>query len=407
MKKGTLAEMLKGFGSIEEVAGGFEITSLQSLRVWAMVALVMLHKVFVLPWQGKKKKRLLDDLDSLKNLTVTISRDKLDRPKEGGCFLNEKDLDFFEKNGYLPPFQVISKSEAEQLRGELLDEFSCDFHGKNYMSEKVKDIAERHDQWSIEVAGLYQALRIKSLRALFRRPQITERLASLLGGEVMCWRSQMFHKFPGARGTIWHQNATFRETGKYAKLQPSQKMDPAVIQLNAWVALTDCTEKNGCLRILPGSMGDARMDYLYGYVQDNQIFYLSLLPFSISHLYALLKIALYGTIFVKSTLLFRTAVELLGEDYFDKFKVVDLHMKAGECLIFSSLNMHASYPNTSNDDSRFSVVARCTPNHVRVAPSGVDVYSTAEGLVEYKLPDVPNFQVYGTDSYGYNKVMDD
>ncbi|WP_226649406.1 phytanoyl-CoA dioxygenase family protein [Microbulbifer variabilis] len=406
-KKSTLKEMLKGFGSLKEVADGFQITGSQYLRVWVMMGLVVLYKVFILPWQKDKKKQLFDDLGSLKNMTLTVPRDMQEKSKRDGCFLNNKELDFFEKNGYLPPFRVLSESEAKQLKNELQEEFSCDFHGEIYLSEKIKNIAKRHGQWVIEGAGLYQALRIKSLRELFRRPQISERLASILGDEVMCWRSQMFHKSPGSEGTIWHQNATFRESGKYAKLQPTQKMDPAVIQLNAWVALTDCTEENGCLRLLPGSMADARMDYLYSYSQDNKIFYLSLQPFSFTYLFTLLKIALYGTIFVKSVLLFRTAVELLGEDYFDKFDVVDIHMKAGECLIFSSLNMHASYPNTSKEDSRFSVVARCTPNHVKVAPSGVDVYSTAEGLVEYKLPDVPNFQVFGEDAYGYNKIIED
>ncbi|WP_444909884.1 hypothetical protein [Microbulbifer sp. TRSA005] len=130
MKKGTLAEMLKGFGSIEEVAGGFEITSLQSLRVWAMVALVMLHKVFVLPWQGKKKKRLLDDLDSLKNLTVTISRDKLDRPKEGGCFLNKKDLDFLRKMVVCLRFRLFLKVRQSNLGVSYWTSFHVIFMGK-------------------------------------------------------------------------------------------------------------------------------------------------------------------------------------------------------------------------------------------------------------------------------------
>ncbi|WP_444922484.1 phytanoyl-CoA dioxygenase family protein [Microbulbifer sp. CnH-101-G] len=407
MEKSTLQEMLKGFGSLKEVAEEFQITAGQSLRIWGMMGLVILYKVFILPCQKNKKKQLFDDLESLKNLTLTISRNVQSKSNRDGYFLSNEDLDFFEEKGYLPPFQVLSEHEAEQLKEELQKEFSCDFHGEIYLSEKIEDIEKRHGQWQIEGAGLYQALRIKSLRDLFRRPQIAERLASILGDEVMCWRSQMFHKFPGAGGTIWHQNATFRESGKYAKLQPTQKMDPAIIQLNAWVALTDCTEENGCLRLLPGSMTDSRMDYLYSYSQDNKLFYLSLQPFSFSYMYTLIKIALYGTIFIKSVLLFRTAVELLGEDYFDKFDVVDVHMKAGECLIFSSLNMHASYPNTTKEDSRFSAVARCTPNHVKVAPSGVDIYSTAEGLVEYKLPDVPNFQVYGKDTYGYNKIIDD
>ncbi|WP_445365885.1 phytanoyl-CoA dioxygenase family protein [Microbulbifer sp. ANSA001] len=411
MSKSTLSEMLKGFGSLDDIAASYSIDWRQSIYVWLAVMVVVIYKIFVMPWRRKKKNDLFVDLDNLKNLKLNISRDNISNKSNekgpGEYFLNESDLSFFEKNGYLPPFRVISSDEAEELKGEAMSSFKNDFDGFSFLGKLIPEIEKKQGQWSIESAGLYQALRMKSFRNLMRKPQISQRMASLLGKEVICWRSQFFDKLRGGRGTIWHQNATFRETGKYAKLQPTKETDPAIIQLNAWVALTDTNQENGCLRLLPGSFVDARMDYLYSYVLDNKLFYMALIPHAFSHFYVLLKIVLYGQVFDKGMFVFLTAVELLGEDYFDRFDVVDMEMKAGECLIFSSLNMHASYPNMSSKEDRFSFVGRCTANHVRVAPSGKDFYSTAEGLIEYDLPEVSNFQVYGRDSYGYNKIMKD
>ncbi|WP_444894169.1 phytanoyl-CoA dioxygenase family protein [Microbulbifer sp. JMSA004] len=404
--KSTFSEMLKGFGSMGDAAD-FEISKVQAFQVLLMITVVLLYKLLILPWRGSKKKQMFDELDRLRNMTVSIPRENVSRDGGKDEFLTEEQICYFEKNGYLPPFQLVSKEQAANLRKEAEKAFSEDFQGVSYVGSKVREIEKRHGQWQIESAGLYQALRMKSFRELLRNPKLSRKLASLLGEEVMCWRSQFFDKFPGASGTIWHQNATFRETGKYAKLQPTKDTDPAVIQLTAWIALSESTIENGCLRFLPGSFSDARMDFLYSFIQDNKLFYISLLPFSFRYFFDVFKVVLFGQIFAKSILVFLTAAKLLGEDFFDKFKVKDMEMKPGECIVFSSLNMHASYPNTCSSNSRFSFVGRCTANHVRIAPGGKDIYSTAEGMVEYELPEVGSFQVYGRDTFGYNKILED
>ncbi|WP_444913481.1 phytanoyl-CoA dioxygenase family protein [Microbulbifer sp. TRSA007] len=402
----TFSEMLKGFGSMGDAAD-FAISKIQVVQIFLMIMVVVLYKLLILPWRGAKKKQLFDELVRLRDLTVTIPRDNVSKDAGEDGFLTEKEICFFEKNGYLPPFQLVSEEQAKSLRREAEEAFADDFEGVSYIGSKIREIEKRHGQWQIESAGLYQALRMRPFRELLRNPKLSHKLASLLGEEVMCWRSQFFDKFPGAEGTIWHQNATFRETGKYAKLQPTKDTDPAVIQLTAWVALSESTVENGCLRFLPGSFGDARMDFLYSFAQDNKLFYIAQLPFSFTYFFNVFKIILFGQIFTKVMLIFLTAAKILGEDFFDKFKVKDLEMKPGECVVFSSLNMHASYPNTCKSNSRFSFVGRCTANHVRVAPGGKDIYSTAEGMVEYELPEVGNFQVYGKDSFGYNKILED
>ena len=53
---------------------------------------------------------------------------------------------------------------------------------------------------------------------LLGRDEIVHRLASLLGDDLICWRSQFFEKAPGADGTYWHQAGTFRESSLRPKL---------------------------------------------------------------------------------------------------------------------------------------------------------------------------------------------
>ncbi|WP_444905676.1 phytanoyl-CoA dioxygenase family protein [Microbulbifer sp. SSSA008] len=400
----TLKKMFRGMSNLADTAN-FPISNIQHLKILAGVTTILLYRVFILPWQKTKKQKLLETLDQLKDLKINLPRKWSNAGGDDNFFLSDGDLSFFEQNGYLPPFQAIDKKGAEQLKVLALEEYDSDFQGTCYLGQHIPQIEKKHGRWSIDYAGLYQALRLKPFRELIRKPQISQRLASLLGHEVLCWRSQFFHKLPGTDETPWHQNATFREAGKYAKLQPTQETSPAIIQLNAWVALTDSTPENGCLRILAGSFTDARIDYLYNFTPNNKIFYLSLLPLSPVYLYHAVKVAFYGRTFNKSALVLFTALKLIGEDFFDQFEVKDIKMKAGECLIFSSLNMHASYPNSSKTQGRFSFVARCTANHVKVAPYGKDMYSTDEGLIEYDIPDVSTFQVYGNDTYGYNKIL--
>ncbi|WP_445359906.1 phytanoyl-CoA dioxygenase family protein [Microbulbifer sp. EKSA005] len=160
--------------------------------------------------------------------------------------------------------------------------------------------------------------------------------------------------------------------------------------------LTDNTKETSCLSMLPKSHTDTRTSYLYNFIQDNKLICLSLVPASPRSLYRLAKL-----------FLLLSTREIIEKDLFGDLEVKDLEVKAGECLIFSPLNMHTSYANTSKDKSRFSFVRGCTANHVKVAPYGKDNISTMEGLQEFTLPKVGNFQVFGKDSYDYNEILDD
>lgn len=84
---------------------------------------------------------------------------------------------------------------------------------------------------------------------LCRGPELVERIASLIGPDLVIWRSNLQIKRPLARAVgdekrytevPWHQD------GAYFELQP-------LVLVSAWIAITEATIDNGCLQVVRGS----------------------------------------------------------------------------------------------------------------------------------------------------------
>ncbi len=72
-------------------------------------------------------------------------------------------------------------------------------------------------------------------------PRVVGPVRDLLGPDVLCWASSFFSKGPGEPGHVpWHQDATY-----WGLSEPRA--------LTAWIAFTDSTRENGCLRVAAGS----------------------------------------------------------------------------------------------------------------------------------------------------------
>ena len=399
----VLEEMQIGFQSLEDFCAKLDLTFREKMKVRFYIFAIGLYRLFILPFKGKKKKELTKELQKYTNIPLNIERTHL-KAGANNHYLTEAEIQDFEKHGIIKPFRVISEKEAKALRDLIESEFEKGFDSNSCFNQEIIDILKKHGSWNLTSGGLYQALHIKEFRQLLQKPAIAHKLASLMGEEVICWRSQFFEKKPGSDGTYWHQNSLFREAANQEKLLPTKPIDQAIIQLTAWVALSDVTFKNGALRIMPGTLGDARLEYMYGFTQDNLIFFLSQVP---KHkLSTLLKAAFFSTgSFIRSQAIFSTVLDYLDNIFADK-EILNLEMKAGECVIFTTLNMHASFPNTTENDTRLAFVGRCTANHVRTFPNtDVSAYATPEGVKEFKLPKITNFQVHGQDSYGLNKIL--
>jgi ectoine hydroxylase-related dioxygenase (phytanoyl-CoA dioxygenase family) len=87
-------------------------------------------------------------------------------------------------------------------------------------------------------------------------------VGAVLGPDVDCFLSQFIFKNPGAVGQPWHQDSY------YFPFEPDR-------QVGVWIAVTEATEDNGPLWVLPGShtepvhdhVPDEREEALVGYVE--------------------------------------------------------------------------------------------------------------------------------------------
>ncbi|MBM3584721.1 MAG: phytanoyl-CoA dioxygenase family protein [Alphaproteobacteria bacterium] len=89
---------------------------------------------------------------------------------------------------------------------------------------------------------LYKSyLLLRPIADLARAPGVLDAIEAVLGPDIVAISADIWIKEPGTgRHVSWHQDA------QYYAIKPM-----AVV--NAWVALTDATVENGCMRFVPGS----------------------------------------------------------------------------------------------------------------------------------------------------------
>ncbi|MET0508157.1 MAG: phytanoyl-CoA dioxygenase family protein [Burkholderiaceae bacterium] len=90
---------------------------------------------------------------------------------------------------------------------------------------------------------------------LARDPAILDRVADLIGPDILLWGCHVFCK-PAGDGleTPWHQD------GHYWPIRP-------LATCTVWVALDPSTKENGCLRVIPGSHRDK---VTYGHLREDR-----------------------------------------------------------------------------------------------------------------------------------------
>ena len=150
---------------------------------------------------------------------------------------------------------------------------------------------------------------------LCTHPSITERLADVLGPNLVLWWSTFFDKLPGANtGIPLH-------TGRhFFPIEPQ-------VSITVWIALDKTTIKNGCVQILPSS---------------HKCNYPTIPPFS--------KIEDYKNLDFDIT---------IDPKYVDESKLINMELEAGEFFFFTESIIHKSHANNSSNN-RLALVARIT-----------------------------------------------
>jgi len=253
--------------------------------------------------------------------------------------MSEPQIRDFWDRGFAGPFKLLEREEMLAMAPRMWRLFETESRtyprdSYTYVGSTTKgpDGAEINNE-TYARKGLNardKHLEDDELMSLYAHPAIVERMAQLLGPDLLLWRSQFFPKYPGMGGTGWHQATSYlNETFRTATLTPKNLRK--LFQLTAWVAITDSTVKNGCMRFIPGTHRE-------------------LLPMEVEEYdpvkHAGNKHDRFGTKVMRPA---------LGE--IEKH-AVNLEMKAGEFVIFSERTMHGALPNITQDDARLAMSAR-------------------------------------------------
>lgn len=393
----TIDDMMHGVQPLAEFCAGLDLGPAKRAKIAALAGLAGLQRRALreLPPFPKRRRRRTRELEALRGLKLRSRRPRGAAPV-GPHALSPEAIADFERTGVSEPFRLLSAREAEQLAAQSERWEQTDFQTHTALSQACEDSLRGAGTWTINYSGLYQALRKRPLWEVLTMPELSDRVASLLGEDLLCWRSQFFEKRPGAAGTFWHQNSAFRETARGNKLAPPAgvAVDPGMLSLNVWIALRDATVANGALRIMPGSFEDGRFEYMYGFAMDHMLEFLGELP--PETLRPVLAAGLFSSgSFQRVQAVFEGSRALLGIDFAGR-EVRDLTLRAGEAVIFTSLNMHASHPNVTSGDTRLALVGRYTAADVSVYP-GLDTnhFPCPDGPIAYSLAKLPPFLVRG------------
>ncbi len=399
-------DMMRGFEPLEAI---LDRQPLKGVNAWKLKLASVVFSLLKYSYSPVKRLvgadvNITEGMEDKRNLGMRI-RGHRRQETDGGYYLSEEEVKTFIRDGILGPYPLLSASHADALKTHIYALQAGDFGGEMlFGNARARDVLKRHGMWNLNYSGLYQALRYHELWDVLSAKPITQRMASLLGDNLLCWRSQFFEKPPGATGTFWHQTGTFRESSIRPKLVPTRDTDESMVQLTAWVALTDVTIDNGCMRFVPGSYRDGRFEYLTYQMKRHATNYLMTLPRE--KIERLIHAARFTAgNFVKVQAAYEMILDEVP-DLFDGFETRSMEMKAGEFIIFTSLNTHASHPNITTDDTRLAFAGRYTTTDVKVYNGfRKDVCATPEGEIPFDVSRCACMQVMGEDHYGYNQIL--
>ena len=221
--------------------------------------------------------------------------------------LSNDQIEFYKENGYLSGIRMLSDTQIDVLREELvaLAEPS---------NERNRLFYEYHSNESADPATiLFHALGAWRISPAFHdmlwNAAFVVPASQLLEGPVRFWHDQLFCKPPFHGGRVaWHQDYSY-----WTRTKP-------MAHLSCWIGLDRSTRENGCVHYVPGS-----------------------------HRWELLPITgLAGDM--------DSIDAVLNEDLRSKFKPVAIELKAGEASFHHPLMIHGSYENRTAQPRRAAVI---------------------------------------------------
>lgn len=291
--------------------------------------------------------------------------------------LTTEELALFQRQGFIGPFVAYEPDEIKaawkRVRLDLFDRSKAVYAGPETGSGIV------------HISNYDRHLDHPFLAEHVCRPQIVDRLNSILGPDVACWRTEFFPKNPGDEGTDWHQADTFSgASGEPQLVWPTDADFGGCVTV--WTAFTEADLETACMRFMPGTQ---RIMY---YDESRKMHYNPEAINQTTQGGALLGFFGYN---------YR---ELQKDPNWspDESQSVAVPMRPGEFVMFWSTTMHASHPHLGKTRSMRMAYAS------RYVPTSVKVYPDTEEVTEYggtiSLQNYGTVLVSGVDEYKHNRV---
>jgi non-heme Fe2+,alpha-ketoglutarate-dependent halogenase len=295
-----------------------------------------------------------------------------------GFALSQQELAAFHQQGFTGPFTVYEPEamtiqwKRERLR--LMDRSKAIY----------QDEAARSGNTNI--SNYDRHLDSEFLADHICRPEIVDRVTSVLGPNVLCWRSEFFPKYPGDEGTDWHQADTFANASGTPQILWPGDVREFGGTITVWTAFTPATEETACLQFIPGTHRTMFYD------ETRRMHY------DPARINAAEKDGVRRGFF--------------GYDYRelqidpnwkpDESKAISMVMRPGQAVMFWSTLMHASQPHQGKTNTpRIGFAGRYVPTCVQAYP-GTDEIEEYGGRVS--LARYGAVLVAGRDEYAHNRI---
>lgn len=155
--------------------------------------------------------------------------------------LSSKQIDQFEREGYVFPVPVLSAGEAQDLRNQL-ETFEASQDG-------VLKAGQRNKSFML----------FKWLDELIHDTRVLDPIEQLIGPNILCWNTIFWIKDVGSKSFIsWHQDVTYWGLS-------SRNV------ITAWMALSPATVESGCMKVMPRTHDGEVLNHEDTFDDDNML----------------------------------------------------------------------------------------------------------------------------------------
>ena len=245
----------------------------------------------------------------------------------------------FEEDGYFSPLRLFDKSTALSYR-EILETVEQKTGSLNYRYKihTVLDIAYK----------------------IATNKELLDSVEALLGPNILLYNTSFVIKEPNSKAHIsWHQDLT------YWGFNDDK-------QVAAWIALSDATEENGCMHMIPGSHKGGQLPHRTTKDSNNLLHH-------------------------------GQTIEGVSEE---QSRCIPL--KAGETSLHHGWTMHTSYPNKS-DDRRIGLTINYISTDMFQTQTEHDSAMLVRGVDHYNhfKIDTPSSTVFDENAWNKQKDYED